>query len=107
PFGQLQVSFVWGQQRIPTPVGVPADVVLTPDYPADVLMDGEQGLVQIALVVSADGEILSSRLRQRSGFTKLDELSMQLATNRNWSVQLQGRPSPTLIQVQVNWKKPP
>jgi outer membrane biosynthesis protein TonB len=106
PWSKVHISFVWGWQRIPLPASTVSDVVLTPGYPADILTHGEQGAAQIALLVSGDGEMLSSKLTQRSGIANLDELSLQLATNHDWSAQLKGKTSPTSIQVRVEWKRP-
>lgn len=55
-----------------------------PPYPAASLKAGEQGIVGVAALISAEGKFLKGEIRRSSGYPRLDEATIAAAATWCW-----------------------
>jgi protein TonB len=76
-----------------------------PDYPAQALDRGEEGVVRLRLLVGADGATREIRLHRSSGNRLLDEAALGAA--RRWEVEpagVDGRRAEAWFEVPVPFR---
>lgn len=75
-----------------------------PDYPADARRTGQQGVVTLAVQVTADGRAASVQLSRSSGFPLLDTAALQAV--RRWTFEparTAGIPTASRVEVPVRF----
>ena len=77
-----------------------------PEYPIDSRRSGEEGAVILAVLVDADGRVVDARLKQSSGFPRLDGAALKAARSdyRFRPGTLDGKPAEMWLTFKINWK---
>ena len=74
------------------------------EYPKASLMNEEQGVVAMAFLVSADGNVIESKLEKTSGFKSLDKAALSAITACKFKPgSKDGKPDSTWTKVEYNW----
>lgn len=68
--------------RASQPIGLPDNVVFDSDYPISSRAKGEQGVVRLALKVSAAGRVTDCSVITKSDYPTLDKTSCEIVTSR-------------------------
>jgi TonB family protein len=83
--------------------------ILPEDYPRASVREGEQGRVGVLVEVSAEGRATSCKVRQSSGFVRLDRATcaaMLIRARFQPATDLIGQPQASTMAFPVNWKMP-
>jgi protein TonB len=100
-----------GANQEAPPVQRPTEVAAVdtppPDYPFELACAGVGGVATLTVTVGVEGKPTQVALRQSSGNAALDEAAQQRV--KTWQFKpatANGQPTPTTIQVPVNFKPP-
>ncbi|WDA41751.1 energy transducer TonB [Erythrobacter sp. BLCC-B19] len=83
--------------------------ILPEDYPRASMREDEQGRVVVLVEVSAEGRATSCKVRQSSGFVRLDQATcaaMLIRARFQPATDLIGQPQAATMAFPVNWKFP-
>ncbi len=79
-----------------------------PAYPSISARLGEEGIAEVSLLISADGEkVLETRVRKSSGYKRLDEATLKAFRRCRFSPgTVDGKPEPSWFSVRYQWVVP-
>ncbi|HYM17460.1 MAG TPA: TonB family protein [Micropepsaceae bacterium] len=76
-------------------------------YPLDALLDGEEGSVELSLVVNVEGHAIAARTIKSSGIAELDQAAIDAASK--WQFRpatREGQPVVGSVTIHLDWKLP-
>lgn len=87
--------------------GSASPVSLAIDYPPESLALGEQGVVQLRLLIGADGRVKQAEVERSSGFERLDAAALQGLRKQQFNPQQRdGQPEAAWYTVPVRFELP-
>lgn len=94
------------QPRVPVHVAAQVDsnACEKPEYPASSIRTGEEGTVNLAMLIGPDGRVLESRVEKSSGSRALDKAAMQgLSLCKFKPGSIDGVPEKSWAKLQYVW----